>query len=121
MFKVLPQLLKEVNHLVHLITKHLSIQLQIILSISMSSGLNGCPLCIMDSNNSLLKVFPNIPCYDRFCHNKAHDDKHKVSRVMRKPDLRLRESKCADQLRSQCVSDQRVYDRFSDSTTPLLT
>ena len=40
---------------------------------------------------------------------------------MRKPDFRLCETKGADQLRSNCEADQRLYFRYSDSTIPLLS
>ena len=37
---------------------------------------------------------------------------------MRKPDFCLCESKCADQLRRNCVADQRLCFRCKDSTIP---
>ena len=39
---------------------------------------------------------------------------------MRKPDFCLCENKGADQLRSNCEADQRLYFRYSDSTILLL-
>ena len=42
-----------------------------------------------------------------------------LSRVKRKPDLCLCENKDADQLCSNCTADQRLYFRYTDSTTPL--
>ena len=44
-----------------------------------------------------------------------------LSRVMRKPDFRLCENKGADQLCSNCTSDQRLCFRYTDCTlSPLL-
>ena len=43
----------------------------------------------------------------------------KMSRVMRKPVLR--ENKDADQLRSNCKTDQRLCFRYTDNTIPLLS
>ena len=39
---------------------------------------------------------------------------------MRKPDFCLSENKGADQLRSNCIADQRLCFRYTDSTIPLL-
>ena len=43
-----------------------------------------------------------------------------MSRDARKPDICLCENKGADQLRSNCEADQRLYFRYSDSTISLL-
>ena len=42
------------------------------------------------------------------------------SRIVRKPDFCLGESKGADQLRGNREADQRLCFRYSDSTIPLL-
>ena len=39
---------------------------------------------------------------------------------MGKPTMCICENKDADQLRSNCEADQRLYFRYSDSTIPLL-
>ena len=44
----------------------------------------------------------------------------KLSRVTRKPDFCLCETKGADQLRSNCEADQRLCFRYTDSTLSLL-
>ena len=41
--------------------------------------------------------------------------------VMRKPALCICENKDADQLRGNCVADQRLCFRYTDSTIPLLS
>ena len=43
-----------------------------------------------------------------------------LSLVMRKPDFCICENKDADQLRSNCATDQRLCLRYTDSTIPLL-
>ena len=43
-----------------------------------------------------------------------------MSRCMGKPTICLGENKGADQLHSNCESDQRLCFHYSDSTTPLL-
>ena len=43
-----------------------------------------------------------------------------MSLVMRKPAFCIRENKDADQLRSNCATDQRLCFRYTDSTMPLL-
>ena len=42
-----------------------------------------------------------------------------MSRVLGKQDFHKGENKSADQLRSNCVADQRLRFRSIDSTTPL--
>ena len=44
-----------------------------------------------------------------------------MSRVMRKPAFCICENKAADQLRSNCVADQRLCFCFIDSTISLLS
>ena len=44
-----------------------------------------------------------------------------MSLVMRKPAFCICENKDADQLRSNCVADQRLCFRYMDSTIPLLS
>ena len=43
-----------------------------------------------------------------------------MSLRMRKPTICIGENKDADQLRSYCEADQRLYFRYLDSTIPLL-
>ena len=51
---------------------------------------------------------------------QADSDAYNMSRVMRKPDFCLCENKGADQLRSNCETDQRLCFRYTDSTLSLL-
>ena len=44
-----------------------------------------------------------------------------MSRLMGKPTICICENKGADQLRSNCEADQRLYFRYTDSTIPLLS
>ena len=44
----------------------------------------------------------------------------KMSRLVGKPTICIGENKGADQLRSNCKADQRLFFRYSDSTIPLL-
>ena len=43
-----------------------------------------------------------------------------MSRLVRKPTIRIGENKDADQLRGNREADQRLCFRYSDSTIPLL-
>ena len=43
-----------------------------------------------------------------------------MSLVMRKPAFSICENKDADQQRSNCAADQRLYFRYTDSMIPLL-
>ena len=51
----------------------------------------------------------------QLCENNYH-----MSRVMRTTDLCLCENKCADQLCSNCIADQRICFRYTDREIPLL-
>ena len=44
----------------------------------------------------------------------------KMGHVMRRPTFDICENKGADQLRSNCEADQRLYFCYTDSTGPLL-
>ena len=61
---------------------------------------------------------------DRFCRDKAHishgSDQDHLSLVARKPAFCICENKDADQLRGDREADQRLYFRYTESTTPLL-
>ena len=46
---------------------------------------------------------------------------YNLSLVMRKPEICLCKNKGADQLRSNCETDQRFCFRYMDSTLPLLS
>ena len=46
--------------------------------------------------------------------------KKHMSLVIRKPAFCICVNKDADQLRSNCAADQRLYFRYTDSTIPLL-
>ena len=49
------------------------------------------------------------------------ENKHYLSRVMRKPTFCICENKDADQLRGKREADQRLCFRYIDSTIPLLS
>ena len=49
------------------------------------------------------------------------ESNYKMSRRMGKPTICKGENKGADQLRSNCETDQRLCVRFTDSTIPLLS
>ena len=61
---------------------------------------------------------------DRFSRITAHlcflSYSYCMSRLMRKPTICICENKDADQLRSNCEADQRLFFRYTDSTLLLL-
>ena len=64
-----------------------------------------------------LTIDSNLDTKSRVSYLMAFDH---LSRPMGKPTICLGENKGADQLRSNCEADQRLYFRYSDSTVPLL-
>ena len=76
------------------------------------------PILILGGND----FFHNIcrPEYTQNIFSLTKMSYFSLSLCMRKPTICLCENKGADQLRSNCEADQRLYFRYTDSAIPLL-